>query len=344
MKKTFNINLAGRGFVIDEDAYNMLDSYLSTLGEICNKAGEPELAGDIEARIAEIFEERLGAWGAAILSLRDVEEVIERMGRPEEILSVEEPGVGAPKPDVEPRDHAEEEKASEPRGKQDVFRNIFNYPVRKRLYRDVDNRVFGGVCSGLGWYLGLDPVWIRIIWVVLTLLTGSTLGWIYLILWICVPAAKTPYQRMQMMGVDPSVSNVGKVVTGEYTGNSASKAMSGVAKGFLLVFLIIALFIVGSLLLAFGGAFLGCVTALCISPIGCFPFPETIHIRLVLGCVAGGTLIVGIPTFLLLRAIIGALRGRPFNSISTPQWILIIILWLIGVAASITCGCLLGTY
>lgn len=334
MKKTYSINISGLGFVIDEDAYNMLYNYLITLDEICTKAGEPDLSADIEQRIAELFEERLNLSGRTILTLRDVEEVIGRMGRPEDIVEVEvklseAEGTVSEKPAGPP---------PVPPGNQ--FEKVINCPTKKRLFRDTENRVFGGVCSGLGWYLGIDPVWIRIIWVVLALITGSTLAWIYVILWICVPPAKTPYQRMQMMGMDCSVTNVGKMVTGEYPRSAVPRVASGIAQGIMLVFLILALLVVGSLLLGLAAAFFGCIVALCVPAYG-WPSPELGEAKLILGCIVGGALVAGIPAFLLFRCIVSAMRGKDLSQFSAPQWILLALFWLAGLAAVITCGILL---
>lgn len=232
MKKTYNINLAGYAFVIDDDAYEMLDGYLSALTEICRRTGEPETAADIEQRIAEVFVERLNLSGRRIITRQDTETVISQIGSPEEIMGVSaEAGPSAPEAPTQP--------TPPPTG---------HYPIKKRLYRDLYNRVFGGVCSGLGWYLGIDPVWVRIAWVVLTLITGSTLAWIYVILWICIPGARTPYERMQMMGVDSSVSNVGKFVTEQYSVYPEQRGVSGMARGCLFaVLIVIAMMLAGAI-------------------------------------------------------------------------------------------------
>lgn len=334
MKKTYNINISGYGFVIDDDAYHILYDYLITLDEICTKAGEPEISTDIEQRIAEIFNEHLAHEHRMILTMRDVEEVIARMGRPEEIVDVE---IEEAEPSRETPEAPEAPQSETPRN---PFGRAFNHPTRKRLFRDTESAVFGGVCAGLGWYLGVDPVWIRIIWVVLALITGSTLAWIYIILWICVPAAKTPYQRMQMMGIDSSVGNVGKVVTGDYSGAASSGLHSGIAKGVLLFFLIIALLVVGSFLLALGAALFGCLIALCV-PMYEFSTVGVPNPKLVLGCVVGGALVAGIPAFLLFRCIISAMRARELTPLSGGQWVLLGVFWLLGLASVITCGLLI---
>ena len=346
MKKTFNINLSGYGFVIDEDAYDILETYLNTLTQVCEKASQPETAGDIEQRIAEIFNERAALSGPRILCRADVEEVIGRMGAPEEIVDVEADCVS---PDAGP--------ASPPGGPQvppvtppPFVGNSASKPGfwQKRLYRDVDNRVLGGVCSGLAWYLGIDVVWVRIIMVVLAFLSGSTMVFIYIILWIVVPAAKSPYERMQMMGINPSMQNVGRVVTGQYDPSSpesqrasgGSEVANNVGRVILMLLTVLGLIIVGSLLFAFSLGFLGCLIALCISN-SQYHDVDIVQTKLILGCVMGGMLVLGIPLFLLFRWLLGLLTEREFLPLSLPARMCLIVPWLLGVAACIACGILL---
>ena len=327
MKKTYNINISGYAFVIDEDAYEMLDAYLSTLGKVCEKAGQRETASDIEQRIAEIFtESRPDEGGIRVISLREVEGVISRMGTPEEILEVEEesgtplpppPGGGAAVPPPVP-------------------------PMRRRLYRDVDHKVIGGVCSGLAWYIGIDVVWIRLIMVLLTLLSATTLVVIYIVLWIAIPPALSPYEKMQMMGVNPSMQNVGKVVTGEYRREESRRGSSNdFGRVIVMILVVLALLIVGALLTALALAFIGCLLALCISPAGGVS-PEMTETRLILGTILGGSLVAGLPLLLLFRLLLAKMTERPLRRLTPQQWLLVIIPWLMGVAACITCGILLG--
>lgn len=229
MKKTFNINISGYPFVIDEDAYNILESYLSTLGEVCRKAGQQETAVDIEQRISEIFSEKFGSGASYIISRNDVEAVITRIGAPE--LIVEEDGC------LEAPDAAAASAAAPP----PIPPAFPGVSTGRRLYRDINNKILGGVCSGLGWYMGIDPVWVRIVAVILTLFSVSTLALVYIILWIIVPAARSPYQRMQMMGMDPSMENIGRVVKGEYPGQPKRRRSHRALNAILLVLLILLL-------------------------------------------------------------------------------------------------------
>lgn len=329
MKKTFNINIAGYGFVIDEDAYQILDTYLTTLSEICGKSGEGEVASDIELRIAEILMEKTGDSGFGIITRSDMEEILERMGSPEDIMDVEV---------------AECRSASYGNTPPPV---VTQMPFKKKLYRDLDDKVMGGVCSGLGWYFGIDPVWIRVIAVAGIFLSVSWVIFLYIILWIVIPAAKTPFQRMQMMGMDPSMQNVGRVVREQYSPGSQKYSPysetyptsrgDGSGRMFIKIVSVLALVVIGSVLIALGVAFVGCVLAFCISPIAHHP----VHARLVMGCIAGGAVIVGIPLSLLFRIVLGVLLGRQLPPFASSLNISLLIFWLLGIGTVITCGILL---
>lgn len=335
MKKTYNINISGYPFVIDEDAYMMLDSYLKTLGQVCERTAQRETAADIELRIAEIFSEQR----RTIISISDVEEVIGRMGQPEEIVDIEaDTGAG---PYASPGDPG----GRNTRGVQSAP-PCGAAPVQKRLYRDVDHRVLGGVCSGLAWYTGIDVVWVRLIMVALAFVSGSVMALIYIVLWIVVPPARSPYERMQMMGVDPSVSNVGKVVTGDYgpddscryTGCQPAAAAANVGRVIVMILTVVGLLVAGALLLALSVAFIGCVIAECVLPV-----PEG-QARLVLGCVIGGSLVAGIPLFLAFRGLLSVLTEQRYAPFTTLQRVFLAVPWILGAAACIVCGILLAHY
>ena len=174
MKKTININLAGFVFYIDEDAYETLQKYLNNIRTyLGNTEGREEIIDDIESRIAELFSEKQ----KQVITLIEVNEVIEVMGQPEDYMSEEEP----------------EEKTA---GQQS----------NKRLYRDPDSTVLGGVCSGVGHYLNIDAVWIRLIFLAMVWSGVSIL--FYFILWAIIPKAETTAQKLEMKGKAATFSNI----------------------------------------------------------------------------------------------------------------------------------------
>lgn len=215
MKKTYNINISGKVFTIDEDAYNLLSDYLDTLEHAFsdNEEEAKELAEDIEYRISELLTERLTASHQSVVTISHIEEIISRIGRPEEILEMEN--------EYETSGSAGRERQEE---EIDVEINLGNAreqgvnpppvpPVRKRLFRDPNNKIIGGVCGGIGAYFNIDPTWIRLCFVLLFFFTYSSVLLIYILLWIIVPDATTPLERMQMTGEAPTFENIGKNVT-----------------------------------------------------------------------------------------------------------------------------------
>ncbi|HKI90604.1 MAG TPA: PspC domain-containing protein [Draconibacterium sp.] len=187
MKKTFTINISGTVFHIEEDAYEVLQKYLVNLkNHFGNDEEGKEIVADIEARIAEIFSEK-SSDDKKVITIEWVNDVIEMMGTPE--------------------DFADDEVVEEPLTAE--------AKRKRRLYRDPDHRVLGGVCGGLGAYFNMDPVILRIIFVVIFLITGGAALLAYLILWIAVPKALTTAQRLEMRGQEATVKNIEKSIKEE---------------------------------------------------------------------------------------------------------------------------------
>ena len=167
MEKSIKINIAGVIFQINEDAYELLRDYLQSItARLSNIQGGSEMIDDIETRIAELFQSK-PSWQTAVISREEVEEMISTMGSPEDIAG-----------DLE----------SETEG--GTYHRQY-----KKLYRNYDNSIIGGVCSGISDYTGIDAVWIRIVFVLFTLvyLIGAL---VYIILWIALPrTGTTAYNR-----------------------------------------------------------------------------------------------------------------------------------------------------
>lgn len=192
MKKTVSINISGVIFNIDEDAYAKLQNYLETIrGYFSNSEGCDEIMADIEARIAEMFSEKVTT-SNQVITLSDVEEAISIMGQPEEYL---------------------DEETLEGNGNKKQKSQRTSSRGSKRIYRDSDGKVIGGVCSGLGYYFGIDPLWLRITFVGLFFLGGGII--IYIILWLIIPKATTTAEKLAMKGESVNVNNIGKAVEEE---------------------------------------------------------------------------------------------------------------------------------
>ncbi|MEB8329524.1 PspC domain-containing protein [Flavobacteriaceae bacterium KMM 6897] len=187
MNKTVNINLANILFHIDEEAYLKMSRYLEAIKRsFANTSGNDEIIRDIEARIAELFQEKMEN-ERQVITLKEVDEVINIMGQPEDYMVDED---------------IFEDAQPESTGKASKV---------KKLYRDPDSKFIGGVCSGLEYYTGVDALWIRIIFILLALSTGF--GFIaYILLWILVPEATTTSQKLDMRGEPVNISNIERKV------------------------------------------------------------------------------------------------------------------------------------
>jgi phage shock protein PspC (stress-responsive transcriptional regulator) len=197
MKKTFTINISGTIFHIDDDAYENLQRYLHMLNRHFGTAIEgQEILQDIEARISELFIEKTSN-KVEVITNEMVEEVIARMGKPEDFM---ESGDEEPASKAQPSGPSTE---GEPK-------------LRRRLYRDGESRVLGGVCSGMAAYFNIDVVILRVIFVLAFFLYGAAFL-VYIVLWIAVPKAKTTAQRLEMKGKEATVSNIQQSIKEEMT-------------------------------------------------------------------------------------------------------------------------------
>ncbi len=200
MKKTFTINLNNTVFHIDSDAYDVLKDYLSELHKYFAKEEDGvDILNDIEARIAELFQNKMNERKNVIIE-EDVLEVIETMGRPSQFgETIEEEG-------GEEFETKEEKKSK-----------------HKKLYRDIDNRLLGGVLAGISAYLKWDVSIVRIVFFVLVFISQSSLALVYFILWIIIPKAQTTAQKLEMHGEDVNISTIKNKATDEKERFNAEK-------------------------------------------------------------------------------------------------------------------------
>lgn len=220
MNKTVNINLAGVFFHIDETAYAKLQHYLESIKRsLTNTQGQDEIMADIEARIAELFNEKIKI-ERQVIGVKEVDEVIAVLGQPE--------------------DYMLDEEIFEDEPLQTRYKS-----KGKQLFRDTEHSYVGGVSSGLGHYLGIGAVWVRLLWILLTVLSSGAFILIYIALWIFVPEAKTTADKLSMRGEEVNISNIerkiregfedvsGKMKNVDYEkyGNQARSGASNAAKG-----------------------------------------------------------------------------------------------------------------
>lgn len=187
MKKTVIVNINGIIFHIDEDAYGVLSAYLDALHRYFDSQTEgKEIVSDIESRIAELLQPLISDTKQSI-TLDDIEKITATLGKPEDIAGEE--------------NVAKEEK-KEPK---QTYRASHGYS--RKLYRDTDNSVIGGVCSGIAAYFDVDPVIIRILFVALVVAGGVSII-VYPILWLVVPEAQTAAQKLEMRGENVTINNI----------------------------------------------------------------------------------------------------------------------------------------
>jgi len=183
MNKTISINLSGMLFYLEENAYNRLFHYLNAIRQcFVGTDGGDEIIQDVEARIAELFAKYIVT--KQVILEKEVDEVIGIMGEPEVYTDDE---ATAQKP-------TDEKENNEQGG-------------IRRLFRDSDDAVLGGVCSGIAYYFGIDPVWLRLAFVIALFLAGSG-PLLYIILWIVIPKANSTAEKLQMRGEKVNIENI----------------------------------------------------------------------------------------------------------------------------------------
>ena len=372
MKKNITINLCGRLFQIDEDAYELLQNYIESLRASFGKQeGGEEIADDIEARIAELFDE-LKANGTEAITIEHVKDIITRIGRPEELASDDD--------DTQSGDSQTGQKEGH---RYDSFRtaaNGFRENVRartagKKLYRNPNDKILAGVLSGFATYTNTDPAWWRIGYVLLFL--GSNLVFIpFLSIWfnevfisvnlsfilfyiamaIAMPEAKKPKELLEMEGKDLTPQNLADAVIDD---QQPFKKKPGLLREILSVFLkiFIGLFvtiavIVGAVL---GIAFLGVL----MTTIFALVMPASIHMPFTLGgmnltevwyfhpyVLVGFAVallaVLFIPVYAITHMVLSmAKKIRPMGIAQRIVWI---VLWLIALGCVITLGTTIVQY
>jgi phage shock protein PspC (stress-responsive transcriptional regulator) len=191
MNKTVNINLGGMVFHIDEDAYLKLTRYFDAIKRsLNNSSGQDEIIKDIEMRVSELLLEKQKS-DKHVVGLKDVDEVIVVMGQPEDYIL------------------EDEEKTNQ------SFNDYNTTRKHKKLYRDKEKGMIGGVATGLGHYFGIDAVWIKIIFLIFVFAGFGTGILAYFVLWIVTPEAVTTSEKLEMTGEPVTISNIEKKVREE---------------------------------------------------------------------------------------------------------------------------------
>lgn len=339
MNKTVNINIGGIFFHIDEDAYQKLSKYLDAIKRsLKGSSGKDEIMKDIEMRIAEILSGQQKQQLQVIVN-KDIETVIAVMGQPEDYI-------------IEDED-----------SKSSSYESTFQPQMKRKLYRDMDHNVLGGVGAGLGYYLGIETIWVRLILAFLLFVSGGTATFLYIVLWILVPAAKTTAEKLEMRGEPVNISNIERKVKegfdrmtdevknfdydalGRKTQSGAEKIATGVGSVITGIFSVIAkiigflivLFSIGTLISLLIGMFTIGTTSI-------FSIPWQTEVNSILTSgfplwviVLLSTFAIGIPTFFFM--ILGLKILIPnMKSIGKIVKYTLIALWIISIITLITFG------
>ncbi|HSD15522.1 MAG TPA: PspC domain-containing protein [Flavobacterium sp.] len=336
MNKTVSINLGGFSFHIDEDAYQKLSRYFDAIKRSLSPDGRDEIMNDIESRIAELLSEKLSN-DKQVVSLTEIDQVIAVMGQPEDY-----------------------------RIEDETTQTTYAYaaPGRsKKLYRDKEKGMLGGVLAGFGHYFGVDPLWLRIIMVILLFTWG--IGIIpYIIFWILVPEAKTTAEKLEMTGQPITISNIEKKVKegfGEISDtinnidhkkiadgarDGASKVATSIEDVFMTIFKVIAK-LIGAFMLIFAGCTLIGIVIASVVMIFSSSLPDNAVLDFMETPLGIETpfwvqgilllLVVGIPFFFLLLLGLKLLINN-LKSIGNAAKYSLLAIWLIATGFAITLG------
>lgn len=185
MKKTISVNIKGINFIIDEDAYELLDNYLKRLEiNLKSQQGAKDILEDIELRIAELCQQKLSD-KKQVVEIEDVQSVIATLGQPEDFIEEEEKSTSSQK------EHFTEGP----------------YSKEKRFYRDVENGKIAGICAGFSNYFNIDVLFVRILFLILLFFAGFGFP-LYIILWVIMPKTNSTIDRLKMQGKPITVDSV----------------------------------------------------------------------------------------------------------------------------------------
>ena len=219
MKEITRIHLAKTPYDIELDAKEVLQKYLS---EIKQMMGSEDTMYEIEARMVELLGER-GVQSNGIITMSDVEDLRSKMGLPKEF--------------------------SDSESTEDSQANLIpsDSPV-KRLMRDTDNAIFGGVCAGIAAYWGINPLWVRLLFIISPFITFGTALLVYIIIWISLPEAKTAAEKLQMRGEPVTLDSLKKAANNSESKYRTKETLVKILRGLFFTTLgLLAVLVVGSI-------------------------------------------------------------------------------------------------
>lgn len=364
MKKNISINICGTIYAIDEDAYQLLENYLQSMKNYFrNEEGGDEIADDIEHRVAELLWEYKEK-GMTAVNIETIKEIINKVGNPKDIDdSTHTDTNNAFTSETKNNNGQEKENFFSSFGDEtSAFGKIKKNINTRRFYRNADNKMLGGICSGMAEYFGIGDV---IIWrlgvLILAIICGINISlsfipdfisflisfpipFIYIFIWITVPEARTPEDRLRMQGRDVNPENIREQVVSDSEVNRKEPVKNdsnatGCLKALLIFFFLILIF---PLLIAF----LAIILALVLAGVATFGgisiatdiFPQVTWLPELFECtrpmiwtaLIASFFVIGIPIYFIVR-----LFKNDKKSMSTWATTIIIIVWLFALAVAI---------
>ncbi|MBO4850830.1 MAG: PspC domain-containing protein [Prevotella sp.] len=351
MKKNITVNIFGTLYHIDEDAYELLQKYNENMRRYyASREGGDEISDDVEHRVAELMSE-LQSQGVLAITIEHVKDIIERIGDPREMdegEQGEEPRSESDQPSGGAAPFSSTEGASR--------REETNTPHAdtRKLFRDGEDKIVGGVVSGICHYMGInDPLLLRLVVALLIFVTFPTVAIIYVILWLLIPEAVTPEERLRMYGKPVSakaineelvrgVNSANQFVNNPQHRDTARGCLSFVAKFFLFCIGAFFLFIFGVVLAALLAAIFGVSAAALFGGLEMINFPFHINLvgdviskRLLIAAILSTLLVISLPLFGLARLMF---KSKDSGNLSTATKVCLVVLWI----ASL--GVMIGTW
>ena len=317
MKPTVRVSIGGRAFNLEEDAYQVLENYLRSLRRhFMGNTEADEIISDIETRLSELLQMRI-VGNDGVVSIDDAKEITKIMGNPKDF-------------DYALADE-NTQNGSEPKTDFSQKYSLDNF--KKKLYRDVENKVLGGVCGGLGHYFRVDPTAIRLLFTGLFLLLFITINWnpicttiilIYIILWIITPPALSFKQKLEMTGDDPSIENIEdrtQPSPRKYKGTSVStffRVLLNIIVGFIAVIALLTIILMSIVFiwLYFDTEIVGLTNFLILLGYNTWNFKIAV------------LLVTIIPVATIFALMVKVLRRSSFTTQSLVSFIIVLVVWL----------------
>lgn len=349
MKRNITINIFGTLYHIDEDAYELLQKYNDNMRRYYgSREGGDEIADDVEHRVAELMSE-LQSQGVLAITIDHVKEIIDRIGDPQAMDegdasdSIPHSDTGADNPSGAYTATSSQEGSQDGTGSPD--------PGTRKLFRDPEDKILGGVMSGISHYLGIkDPLLPRVLMVLLAVISFSTFAIIYLLAWVLIPEAITPEDRLRMYGKPVSAKSINEeMMRGLNSANqfvndprhrdTARGCFSAIAKFVMFCFGGFLLFILCIVLFALLASVFGLATAGIFGGLEIVNLPFDLNSSMVpkgllIATIVSALLMVGIPLFALTRLMFKSRDGSHMPSIAK---VLLILLWLASVGVFVGC-------